>query len=184
MIGRIRRALALACLGGAVALVAAGCGIAANNTPASLAPPSAAPSALVGGATATTRGAIAAALSSVAVQFGDATRPFRPPESGRLRAAPRALYQVVLPDQPDAGFIVVYEFADAASAVDAGNEEAGYLGTGPARVEAPPGTRYVLRAVGPTLVVFQWLPSASSDTTTAAVATALGTIGIGFTVPN
>jgi hypothetical protein len=93
------------------------------------------------------------------------------------------VYQVVLPDQPDAGFIVVYEFPDAAAATDAGNEEAGYLGTGPARVEAPLGTQYVLRALGPTLIVFPWLPAASSDPTAANVAAALGTIGIGFAVP-
>ncbi len=107
----------------------------------------------------------------------------RPPESARLRDAPRALYQAVLPDQPDAGFIVVYEFADAAAATDAGNEEAGYLGTGPARVEAPLGTQYVLRALGPTLIVFQWLPAASSDPTASQIAAALATIGIGFAVP-
>lgn len=168
----------------AVSALLAGCGVAASTSTASVPAASAGPSARVGGATGTTFGAIRTALSGVAVQIGESTRPFRPPESGRLRSAPRAVYQVVLPDQPDAGFIVVYEFADAAAATDAGNEEAGYLGTGPARVEAPLGTRYVLRALGPTLVVFPWLPAASSDPTAANVATALGTIGIGFTVPS
>ncbi|HLO34492.1 MAG TPA: hypothetical protein VK194_00355, partial [Candidatus Deferrimicrobium sp.] len=119
------------------AVAVAGCGIGANSSPASLPAASVGPAATVTGATAQTRGEIVAALSSVAVQFGDATRPYRPPESPRLRDAPRAVFQVVLPDQPDAGFVVVYEFADAAAAVDAGNEEAGYLGTGPARVQFP-----------------------------------------------
>ena len=85
------------------------------------------------------------------MQFGDATQPYQPAESNRLRDAPRAVYQVVLPDQPDAGYIVVYEFPDAASAVDAGNEEAGYLGTGNGRVQFPLGTQHVLRQVGTTL---------------------------------
>lgn len=160
-----------------------GCGLAASTSTASVPAASAGPSARIGGATGTTFGAIRSALSTVAVQLGESSRPFRPPESARLRSAPRAVYQVVLPDQPDAGFIVVYEFPDAAAATDAGNEEAGYLGTGPARVEAPVGTQYVLRALGPTLIVFPWLPAASSDATTANVAAALSTIGIGFAVP-
>jgi hypothetical protein len=178
----VRPAAAVA-LALALAVVAAGCGVAANTAPASIPAASAGPPARVGGATGTTFGAIQTALSGVAVQIGQSTRPFRPPESARLRDAPRALYQAVLPDQPDAGFIVVYEFADAAAATDAGNEEAGYLGTGPARVEAPLGTQYVLRALGPTLIVFQWLPAASSDPTASQMAAALATIGIGFAVP-
>lgn len=178
----VRRPVLVA-LGLVLAVVAAGCGVAANTAPASIPAASAGPSARVGGATGTTFGAIRTALSGVTVQIGESTRPFRPPESARLRDAPRAVYQAVLPDQPDAGFIVVYEFADAAAATDAGNEEAGYLGTGPARVEAPLGTQYVLRALGPTLIVFQWLPAASSDPTASQIAAALATIGIGFAVP-
>ena len=167
----------------ATSLIVGGCGVAASTSTASVPVASAGPSARAGGATATTVGAIQAALSSVAVQVGDSQTAFRPPESGRLRSAPRTVLHAVLPDQPDAGFIVVYEFPDAAAATDAGNEEAGYLGTGPALVEAPLGTQYVLRALGPTLIVFPWLPSASSDPTASQIAAALGTIGIGFAVP-
>ena len=179
-----RRGLPRLALTTTLAFALAACGIGANNSPASFPAPVVGPSAAVTGSTDQTRGVIASALSSVATQFGDATRPYRPAESGRLRAAPRAVYQVVLPDQPDAGFIVVYEFADSAAAVDAGNEEAGYLGTGPARVQFPLGMQHVLRALGPTLILYSWLPAASSDSTPGAVAAALATIGIGFTVPN
>src|SRR5437868_516412 len=165
-------------------LIVAGCGIGAAGAPASLPAESVGAAATAGAAAAQTRGVVAAALGSVAVQFGDATRPYRPAESGRLRDAPRAVYQVVLPDQPDAGFIVVYEFPDAGAAVDAGNEEAGYLGTGNGRVQFPPGTQHVIRALGPTLILYSWLPAASADPTAGKVADALGSIGIGFTVPN
>jgi hypothetical protein len=132
-----------------------------------------------------TRGAIANVLTArgVAAQFGGATRPYRPAESPRLRDAPRAVYQVVLPDQPDAGFVVVYEFPDPASAVDAGNEEAGYLGTGPARVQFPPDAEHVLQAVGTTLVLYTWSPTASSDPTAGNVADALRGLGIAFSIP-
>jgi hypothetical protein len=166
-----------------VASVVAGCGIAANGSPASVPAESVGPVTTAGANAAATRGSIATALGTVQVQFGDATRSYRPPESARLRDAPRAVYQVVLRDQPDAGFIVVYEFPDAASAVDAGNEEAGYLGTGAGRVQFPLGEQHVIRALGPTLILYSWLPSASSDPTPGRVADALNTVGIGFSVP-
>jgi hypothetical protein len=171
-------------LAAALALAVAGCGVGANVTPASLPAISIGPAATVGAAVAQTRGAIVAALSSVAVQFGEATRPYRPAESARLRDAPRAVFQVVLPDRPDDGFIVVYEFADAAAAVDAGNEEAGYLGTGPAKVQFPLDAQHVLRQLGPTLILYSWSPAESAGSTTQAeVADALGRLGVGFTVP-
>jgi len=168
----------------AAALLIAGCGLGATGPAPSVLVPSVGPSATAGAAAAQTRGVIADALKSVAVQFGDATQPYQPAESNRLRDAPRAVYQVVLPDQPDAGYIVVYEFPDPASAVDAGNEEAGYLGTGNGRVQFPLGTQHVLRQVGTTLILYSWLPAASSDPTAGNVADALDTLGIGFTVPS
>jgi hypothetical protein len=179
--GSLARVVVLGC---AALLGLAGCGVGANSSPASFPVSSIGPSAGVTGATAQTRGVIASALSSVAAQFGDATRPYRPPESSRLRDAPRAVYQVVLPDQPDVGFVLVYELTDAAAAVDAGNEEAGFLGTGPARVNFPRDAQHVLRQVGPTLILFSWSPSDPDAAAEASVASALGTIGIGFTVPN
>ena len=171
----------------AAAVTLAGCGIAANSSPVSVPAPSVGPAAGVSAAVAQTRGVIArtlGAVSSVRIQFGDTGRPYRPPESGRLRNAPRAVYQVVMPDQPDAGFIVVYEFADAAAAVDAGNEEAGFLGTGSVRVNFPRDAQHVLRELGPTLILYTWSPSASPDPTAGTVAAVLNTIGVGFTVPN
>jgi hypothetical protein len=183
MTALVRRLVFAAALVAASAL-GAGCGIAAQGSPAAVPLASAGPTPVAGNATAVTRGAIVRALSSVAVQFGDATTPYRPPESARLRDAPRSVFQVVLPDQPNAGFILVYEFRDEATAVDAANEEAGYLGTGAARVQQPFGTQHVIRQLGPTLILYSWLPSASSDPTAGDVGAALNTIGVGFTVPN
>jgi hypothetical protein len=164
--------------------VLGGCGSGATapgSSPSSQTVPSPGLTAAVG----QTRGAIANVLTArgVAAQFGGATRPYRPAESPRLRDAPRAVYQVVLSDQPDAGFVVVYEFPDPASAVDAGNEEAGYLGTGPARVQFPPDAEHVLQAVGTTLVLYTWSPTASSDPTAGNVADALRGLGIAFSIP-
>lgn len=180
--------LAPVLVGAWLAIGLAGCGFGANGDPASLPPgPSVGPPANVTGAVAQTRGEIATALasiSSVAIPFADASRPYRPPESGRLRDAPRAVYQVLVPDRPDAGYIVVYEFPDAAAAVDAGNEEAGFLGTGPARVNFPRDAQHVLRQVGSTLILYSWSPSDTTDRIPGVVAAVLSTLGIGFSVPN
>lgn len=169
-----------------VAATLAGCGLGAATSAAPIPVASVEPSAPVTAAVAQTRGAIAAALAAAGVgaPLSDATRPYRPAESARLRAAPRAVYQVLLSDQPDAGYVVVYEFPDPASAVDAGNEEAGYLATGPARVQFPRETQHVLQAVGTTLVLYSWVPAASSDPTAGQVADALRRLGIGFSVPS
>jgi hypothetical protein len=51
-------------------------------------------------------------------------------------------------------------------------------------VQFPTGTQHVLRALGPTLILFSWLPAASTNATTQSVAAALATIGVGFTVPS
>ena len=182
----MRRASAVLVLAVSAALALGGCGIGASTVVSPSPAPSGQPAATVTTAVAQTRGAIAAALAAgrVAAPLGDATRPYRPAESARLRDAPRAVYQVQIPDQPDAGFIVVYEFPDTSSAVDAGNEEAGYLGTGPAKVQFPPDAEHVLQAVGTTLVLYTWSPTASSDPTAGMVADALKPLGIGFTVPS
>ena len=185
MAARMRRA-SVGLVAVVVAALLAGCGIGANSSAVAPSSPTASQAtAGVTDAVAQTRGAIAGALTSAGVgaQFGDANQPYRPAESPRLRDAPRVVYQVVLPDEPDAGFVVVYEFPDTASAVNAGNEEAGYLGTGPARVQFPPDAEHVLQAVGTTLVLYTWSPTASSDPTAGNVADALARLGVGFSVP-
>jgi len=171
-------------LAGAIILLS-GCGTAASTSAAPVPTASVGPAATVTAAVAQTRIAIVGAFTAagVNVELGDATQPYRPAESARLRSAPRAVFQVTLPDQPNAGYIVVYDFPDAASAVDAGNEEAGYLGTGPAKVQFPPDAEHVLQAVGTTLVLYTWSPTASSDPTAGNVADALKRLGIGFSIP-
>lgn len=171
-------------VGFAVAFVASGCGIGAAEAPRSFPPPaSVVPAATVTAAVGQTRQAIAAALASTQIELVDATKPFRAAESRRLAAAPRAVYQAVLPDDPDGGFIVVYEFRDGAAAVDAGNEFAGYLGGGAGRIQFPLDARHTIRQLGTTLIVYAWAPSTSPDPGSPQVADALATLGIGFAPP-
>jgi hypothetical protein len=167
----------------AICAVLAGCGIGASGKVVTFAPESVGPDSTVTPAVAQTRGAIVAALGPLSLQLKDADRPFRPAESARLASAPRAVYQVILPDDPDGGQIVVYEFRDAAAAVDAGNELAGYLGTGAGRIQFPLDAQHTIRQLGTTLIFYTWAPSTSPDPGSKTIADALATLGIGFAPP-
>jgi hypothetical protein len=68
-------------------------------------------------------------------------------------------------------------------AVDAGNELAGYLGTGAGRIQFPTDARHTIRQLGTTLIFYTWAPSTSPDPNAPTVATALATLGIGFAPP-
>ena len=81
--------------------------------------------------------------------------------SSRRRRAPST--RSMLPADPTDGFIVVYEFRDTARGRRAAAEQRRYLATGPGRVQSPPGTRHVIRQVGTTVVVYDWLPGAATD---------------------
>lgn len=166
-----------------VALAAAGCGVAAEQQPRTFPPASVGPGATVSGAVAETRAAIAAALAASSLQLRDATEAYRTAEPRGLADAPRKVFQVVLPDDPAGGFIVVYEFANASLAVDAGNELAAYLGSGVGRIQYPTDARHTIRQLGTTLIYYTWAPSTSSDSNAPAVADALATLGIGFAPP-
>jgi hypothetical protein len=167
----------------ALALVVGGCGMAASTDVATLPPEPAGSVATVTAAVAQTRQAIAAALAPFSLQLDDADKPFRPSESQLTSTAPRAVYQVVLPQDPDGGYVVVYEFRDATSAVDAGNDLAGYLGTGNGRVAFPLDAQHSIRQLGTTLIWHTWSPSTSPDPGSPQIAEALGTLGIGFAPP-
>lgn len=179
---RVHLGLALSGLS-AVMLVLGACGFGATGVPRSAPPASVEPPATVSAAVGQTRAAIDSALAAVQIQLQDSTQPFRNAESHRLAAAPRAVFQAILPDDPDGGYIVVYEFRDSGAAVDAGNEFAGYLGTGTGRIQFPIDAQHTIRQLGTTLIVYSWAPSTSPDPGSPKVAAALATLGIGFAPP-
>jgi len=129
-----------------------------------------------------TRGELVRALGTQNLVLADSQSPVRPPESPLLAAAPRAVYQVTLPKDPDKGFIVVYEFPDATLAAAAAAQQQAYLATGPGRVQSPQGTVNVIRALGPTVIFYDWLPGAAQDPSAPGIQQALETIGVGYPV--
>jgi hypothetical protein len=177
--GAIRLAIASV----AFVLVAAGC--ATSDIPSAVPPPpSVGPSLAVTPAVGLTRGEIVAALGAQNLVLADSQAAVRPAEAPMLGAAPRALYQVLLPKDPTRGFIVVYEFADPGRAAAAATEQQAYLGTGPGRVQRPQGTVTLIRQVGSTVILYEWLPAASQDPSAAGIQAALETLGTGYPVPN
>jgi hypothetical protein len=168
----------------AFALAGAGCGIGAPQGSVAIPPrQTPTPEPTVTNAVAQTRLQIAGALATAGFQLSVPTVPFRPPEPSRLAAAPRAVFQVVLPDDPTHGYVVVYEFPDIATAAIAGREMASYLGGGPGKVQFPPDTSHVLRQVGTTLILYSWSPANSPGADVATIGTALTSIGQGFDIP-
>lgn len=179
---RSRSAGALTVLAAAAILVA-GCGDPGTEIPAT--PATVAPAARTPGPEVLlTRGDLARALGERRLQLVDAAVPFRPAEAPTLAAAPRAVYQVVLPEEPAAGFIIVYDLPAPQAATAAAQEQASYLASGPGRVQAPLSTEYVLRVVGSTVVVYGWIPDEARDPGAPEIAAALETVGLGIPVPS
>lgn len=141
------------------------------------------PARTVGPAAAQTRIELVRVLGERNLVLRDTEAPFRPPEDVTFTTTPRAIYQVVLPDAPTEGFIVVYEFPDATAAAEAAADQAAYLASGPARVQSAFGTRHVMRLMGSTVVLYSWLPEGASDERQPDIQPALETLGMGVPIP-
>jgi hypothetical protein len=187
--GRSRSRAFLATILPAVALAAitaVGAGCAADDAgPVATFPPgSLGPTETVSSAVALTRAELVRVLGTQRLVLADAEVPFRPVEGPRFTAAPRAVFQVVLPDDPDEGFIVVYEFPDAGAAASAAAEQAAYLASGPGRIQSAEGTRHVLRQVGSTVVFYSWVPAGATDAQAPGIGAALATLGVAVDIPS
>lgn len=163
----------------------AGCATSdATVSPPAVVPATAGPGQTVSPAVGLTRGALVQALGLHNLVLTDSQAPVRPAEAPLLAAAPRAVYQVLLPKDPTKGYIVVYEFPDEASASAAAAQQQAYLATGPGRVQRPQGTVSIIRQLGTTVIFYDWLPGAALDDTAPGIQAALETVGTGFPVAN
>jgi hypothetical protein len=168
----------------AAALAMAGCGIFTGvASPSAAGPGGGSPAATVDRGAAGVRGQMAAALSARNLILSDAKVPYRPGEPAELSSLTRTIYQVQLRDDPQGGFIVVYDLPTPELAATTGRTLAAWLSTGPGRVQAPVGTAHVLRQVGASLVYYRWLPGAIADPDTVKIQPALETLGIAIPIP-
>ena len=147
-------------------------------------PATSAPTRSVGAAVTQTRAELVRALGTKNLVLQDSQASFRPPEDARFTTTPRALYQVILPQAPQEGFIVVYEFPDPTTASEAATQQAAYLATGPAKVQSPFGARHIIRLLGSTVVMYSWVPEGAEDPLQPDIQTALETLGTGVPVPS
>jgi hypothetical protein len=183
--GRFATGLLLVVGGAALAgTVVAGCATSDSTVSPADVPAATAPGQTVSPAVGLTRGALVQALGQHNLVLTDSQAPVRPAEAPLLAAAPRAVYQVLLPKDPTKGFIVVYEFPDDASATAAAAQQQAYLATGPGRVQRPQGTVSIIRQLGTTVIFYEWLPGASQDDTAPGIQAALETVGTGYPVAN
>jgi hypothetical protein len=179
---RLRRAAAMVALGAAVLVSACGTSAGSGGSLPAVPVESIGPGRTVSPAVNQTRIELVRALGIHNLVLTDSQAPVRPAEASLLAAAPRAVYQVILPKDPTHGYIVVYEFPDPASAAAAAAQQQAYLATGPARVQTPLGTVSIIRQVGSTVVFYGWLPAGSPDDSTPGIQAALETLGVGFPV--
>ena len=182
MTRRARLLVARLGVGLAVGLLVAAC--APAYVPTSTYPPVGSTPGAPGGAAKATTNAVIAALAAVGLQAVETTRPYRPPEGPLLAAAPRTVIQVALPDDPDHGFVVVYALDSPNAALAAANDHATWVASSIGRINFAPGTRFQLRALGSTVILFSWLPGSSPDPRLDQVGPALETVGEAVTVPS
>ncbi len=130
-----------------------------------------------GQASEVTRSLVVRALQAASFQVQDPLAGYRPGESPDLVHVPRRLVQVVMPEDPGAGFVVIYELPTADEADRIGGAFLRYLAGGTGAVQYPRDARFVLQRVGPTLVFYAWSAEASPDARVAELAAALETVG-------
>jgi len=166
-----------------LAALVAGC--TASGAPTLVAPvTSVRPAMTVTPTVALTRAELVRVLGERNLVLSDSQAPIRPAETPLLGAAPRAVYQVLLPKDPTRGFIVVYEFTDPSRAAAAAAEQVAFLATGPGRVQTPQGTVTIIRQVGSTVVYYEWLPGAALDPSAVGIEAALETLGVAVDIPS
>lgn len=167
---------------GCCAVVLAACGTTGGQSVPGVPAATVGPATTVSPAVNQTRAELVRVLSTARLVLADTQVPVRPAESALLVSARRAVFQVTLPADPTRGFIVVYEFTDSTRAAEAAAEEQRYLASGPGRVQTPEGTVHVLRQVGPTVVLYDWLPGVAKDPAAPEIQRVLETLGVGYPV--
>ena len=121
------------------------------------------------------------ALEKGSLQVQEPLTEYRPGENRALYLVPRRLLQVVLPDEPQGGYVVIYELSTNGEADQIGREFAAYLASGTGAVQYPAETRFVIRRLGPTLIFFAWSPAADLDERVPVMASILETVGVPLT---
>lgn len=163
-----------------IAFAVSGCGFAANDGAG--ATPEITPQASLSPTLELCRNQLNETLTAAGLNLVPPTSAVRPAESPLLTAAPRTVGQVLLPGDPDHGYIVIYEFPDPASAYAAAQQQAAYLASSEGAIQFLPDTQFTLRQYGSCVVFYDWSPSVSTDPRSPDIQTALDTFGVAIPV--
>ncbi len=176
---RVGRATSMVAAVGLVLVLGAGCAA----PPAPTSAPATTPRPTISPAVAATEVQLEGALRARGLGVVATDLVVRPGEPTSFAAVPRTALRAVLPQDPEGGLVVLYEFPDMAAAALGATELAAWVTSGPGRVQYPPDVRHVLRQVGSTLVFFPWSPASATDPKTADLAAAVATVGTEVPIP-
>lgn len=163
-----------------IAFVVVGCRIAANDGAAATA--AITPEASLSTTLDLCRNQLSETLMAAELNLVQPASAVRPAEAPLLTAAPRTVGQVLLPGDPDHGYIVIYEFPDPASAYAAAQQQATYLASSEGAIQFLPDTQFTLRQYGSCVVFYNWSPSVSTDPRSPDIQTALDSFGVAIPV--
>ena len=125
---------------------------------------------------------VAAALEGASFQVQDPVTPYRPGESRALQDVPRRLLQVILPSEPQGGYVVDLRAAhERRRGAGRARSSPRTSRPGPGAIQYPRDSQFVLRRVGPTLVFYPWSAEANPDPRVPELAAALETLGVPIT---
>ncbi|HEY7826829.1 MAG TPA: hypothetical protein VIB99_01270 [Candidatus Limnocylindrales bacterium] len=158
------------------ATIVAGCGFGADGAPQPTALSS--PEASLSGTLQLCWNQLSSALGAASFNLVQPASAVRPAESPLLTSAPRTVGQVLLPGDPDHGFIEIYEFPDPARAYAAGQQQAAYVASGEGKIQFVPDTNFSLRQYGSCVIFYAWSPSASTDPRSPAIQTVVDSFGV------
>lgn len=155
----------------------------APTTPRTTFPPFGSTPGAVGAATAAARQLVVSALGAIGLPAAESARTYRPEEGALLAAAPRSVLQVVLPQDPARGYVLIYAFPSEQAAFAAARDHAAHVTSNNGRVLFPTDARHILRVVGDTVISFWWSPAAALDARTTEIENVLRQIGTEVPVP-
>jgi hypothetical protein len=149
-----------------VAIALSGCGRGIEAGGIGSVPGAATPRPLAGAAAQGTIAALRGALARGGFELAPATRTFQPAQPAALITVPRTTHQVRLAD-PDGGVVLVYEFTTPEAARVGADELAGYLSSGPGKINFAADTTFHVADLGST-VIMSWFSESHSDDPQAA----------------
>jgi len=118
------------------------------------------------------------ALADVGVRLDPPIVPYRPAEPPGIATVPRAVLQAGIGD-PQAGYVTIYEFADADTASTRGAEFAEYLESGFGQTNYPLDAQFSLAQLGGTLIFSWWSSELAADRELARTAfDAISSVGV------